>query len=145
MTTKIEAYQTIKEEGTDISLRKQVALVLAGNEPLTTQEIAKEFPERSLNAIRPRVNELLRMDCIKRDGRKKNPSGHEAYLHHLTDTGIRYLNGEIDPEPDPPIAELQRMVVKAARDYCNDNVDVAILKTVVDRHDRMQARMDPEI
>ena len=144
MTTKLEAYQTIKEEGTDISLRQQVALVLAGNEPLTTQEIAKQFPKRSLNAIRPRVNELLRMDCIKRDGRKTNPSGHDAYLHHLTDTGIRYLNGEVDPEPDPPIAELQRMVVKAARDYCNDKVDVAILKTVVDRNDRVQKRMDPD-
>ena len=40
MTTKSEAYQTIKEEGTDISLRQQVALVLANDGPLTTQEIA---------------------------------------------------------------------------------------------------------
>lgn len=144
MTTRTDAYQTVTDTDEDVSLRRQVATVVELHGPLTTQEIAQQFPERSLNAIRPRVNELVRMGCVERKGRKENPSGHEAYLHHLTDTGREYVAGHINPDPEPPIAELQRMVVKAARDYINGEIDPFILRTTVERHDRVKRQMDPD-
>lgn len=95
--TKLEAYQEILEEGTDASLRKRVAAALS-EQPMTTHELTQEF-EESANAIRPRVNELLRMYCIKRTYTRKNPSGHEAYVYEITSRGLDYLDGAIDPDP----------------------------------------------
>lgn len=142
--TRADAYRTIRDAGEDVSLRRQVAHAIATSGPMTTHELGQQFPERSLNALRPRVNELVRMGCLERDGTRTNPSGHDAYVHHLTDQGRAYLRGEIDPEPDPPLAELRRMVVKAARDHVNGDIDTAMLAAVVERHDTMQRRMDPE-
>ena len=125
------------------SLEKRVLASIA-QEPGTRHELTQRFPN-SENAVGPRINDLLRRGCVKRLGKRENPSGHEAYVHHITQTGKKWLAGEIDkPTKDPTLSELERDVITAARDYCNDKVDVAILKMLVERHDRMKARIDPE-
>jgi hypothetical protein len=141
--TSLDGFESIREAGDDVTLRRQIAQRLRGN-PMTTRELADDFPERSLNAVRPRVNELLRMGCVERDGKRENPSGHEAYVHHLTGLGERYAVGDVDPEPDPPLADARRNVVEAARDYCEGAIDQHILEAVVERHDALAARLDPE-
>lgn len=127
----------------DAPLRKQVAQALA-TRPMTTRELADALPERTLNAIRPRINELLRMGCLTRDGKRENPSGNAAYVNHLTPLGKRYLRGEADPEPDPPLAAIRRNVVDAARDYCAGDIDADTLAAVVRYHDGVAERLDPE-
>lgn len=141
--TSLAAYEHVRDTGEDVSLRRQVARAIAA-EPATIQEVSNRFPEHSLNAVRPRINELVRMGVVERRGKRENPSGHAAYVHHVTDDGERYLRGEIDPEPDPPLAEVRRRVVDAARDYCDGRVDGQILQAVVDRHDKLQRKLDPE-
>lgn len=142
--TSVEAWQAIRDAGDDVSLRLRVAGVLADS-PKTVTEITECFPEHSKNGVQPRVTELVRMGCVRRDGKRLNPSGHKAYVHHLTATGERYLRGEVEPEPDPTQSELQAEVVEVARQYLrNDDVSVDILHLAVERHDRMKARMDPQ-
>ena len=140
--TKIDAYQHVRDSGEDVSLRKLVAAELA-RESLTTHELAKRL-DHSKNAVRPRVNELIRMDCVRREGTRENPSGHDAAVHHLTPTGERYLRGEVDPEPDPPLAQAKRNVVDAARDYLAGKIDESVLGGVVEYHDRLERKLDPE-
>ena len=81
--TKTDAYKRVKESGEDVSLREKVAASIA-DKPATTSELSDRFPEHSSNALRPRVDELLRMGCVKRSDTRINPSGHEAYIHHLS-------------------------------------------------------------
>jgi len=141
--TKIEAYRRVKDAGEDVSLRRKVAASIAVD-PATTSELADRFDEHSSNALRPRVDELLRMGCVERDGTRKNPSGHEAYVHHLTRTGDRYLRGEVDPEPGPTLSELKTDVVDTARAVVNDDASMAALATVVQNHDATKLTRDPE-
>jgi len=142
-TTKTEAYKEIKEAGDDVSLRKKVAASLA-DEPATTSGLSDRFPEHTSNALRPRVNELLRMGCVERSGTRTNPSGHDAYVHHTTATGERYLRDEVDPEPGPTLSELKTEVVDAARAFVNGDASEAALKQVVNDHDATKLARDPE-
>jgi len=141
--TKRDAYQATKDSGDDVSLRRQVAAALA-DQPDTTAGLSDRFPEHSANAIRPRVNELLRMQCVERDGKRENVSGHEAYLHHLTKKGERYLDGEIDPEPGATVAQEAKHVVAVARQVATENAPVEQLTEAVRSHDETKASMDPE-
>jgi len=140
--TKLEAYRAIKEAGEDISLRRKVAASIA-QDPATTSELADRFDEHSSNALRPRVDELMRMGCVTRDGTRTNPSGHEAYVHHLTATGDRYLRGEADPDPGPTLSELKTEVVDMARAVVNDDASTDALETVIQNHDAAKLTRDP--
>ena len=141
--TSRQAYKEILENGTGESLRKQVCAYIAG-EPSTTHELSKAFPERSQNAIRPRVDELIRMGCIIRDGKRENPSGHEAYVHHITQTGEEYLQGKIDPKPLPRLTELEGVVVVTARAFLAGHMSESELKETVVTHDTAKHRRNPD-
>ena len=141
--TKREEYKHVKESGEDVSLRRKVAASIA-QEPTTTSELSDRFPEHSSNALRPRVNELLRMGCVERTGTRTNPSGHEAYVHVLTTRGERYLRGEVDPEPRPTLSELKTEVVTVARAVVNGDAQEAALETVVNDHDTAKLARDPD-
>ena len=141
--TKTDAYKQIKASGEDVSLRKKVAASIA-TDPATTSELSDRFPDHSSNALRPRVYELLRMGCVERSGTRTNPSGHEAYLHHLTNTGDRYLRGEVDPEPRPTLSELKTEVVDVARAVAHGDAPPEALESVVDDHDAAKLARDPD-
>lgn len=141
--TSTDAYKEIKEAGDDVALRRRVAAALA-SKPMTTSEVDDAFPEHSANALRPRVNELVRMDCAARKGKRENPSGHEAYVHHLTDLGHRYLEGDVDPEPTDTISGHQGKVVAIAREFLRGNADKDILQLAVENHDAAKQRMKPD-
>ena len=141
--TRRSAYRDVRESGEDVTLRRQVANALSA-EPMTTHELAQQFDTHGKNAIRPRVNELIRMGCVRRDGTRTNPSGHEAYVNRLTALGRDYARGADDPEPDPPVAEHRRKVVDAARAYLRGDCDRDILALAVERHDSAKRRVDPE-
>ena len=141
--TSRKAYRKILEEGTDVSLRKQVCAYIAG-EPSTTHELSKAFPDNSQNAIRPRVDELIRMGCIIREGKRENPSGHEAYVHHITETGHDYLKGKIDPKPLPRLTELEGVVVVTARAFLAGHMSESELEETVVTHDTAKHRRNPE-
>ena len=141
--TKTDAYKRVKESGEDVSLREKVAASIA-EEPATTSELSDRFPEHSSNALRPRVDELLRMRCIERSGTRTNPSGHEAYVHHLTNTGGRYLRGEVDPDPGPTLSELKTEVVDAARAVVHEDAPIDALETVVQNHDAEKLAREPD-
>jgi len=142
-STKRQAYEELKDAGEDVSLRLQVAAAL-DEQPDTTAGLAKRFEDRSANAIRPRVNELLRMDCVERDGKRENRSGHEAYVHHLTERGARYLAGEIEPSVGPTVAVQAKAVVSIARGVVTDQQDLETLRAAVQEHDETKAQLDPE-
>jgi len=141
--TSRKAYRKILEDGIDVSLRKQVCAYLAA-EPSTTHELSQAFPERSQNAIRPRVDELIRMGCIIREGKRENPSGHKAYIHHVTETGHDYLAGKIDPNPLPTMSELEGVVVVTARAFLAGHMSESELKETVVTHDTAKHRRNPE-
>ncbi len=141
--TRRSAFKSVKEAGEDITLRRRVANALSAT-PMTTHELAKEIPDHGKNAIRPRVNELVRMGCVKREGTQTNPSGHEAYVHRLTALGRDWLRGVAEPDPDPPLADLRRKVVEVARAYSRGDCDRDILQLAVERHDAVKQDMDPE-
>ena len=141
--TSREAYRRVVEAGEDVALRRKVAAAL-GMEPRTTNELGSVFPEHSANAIRPRVNELLRMRCVRRDGTRTNPSGHEAYVNHLTQLGERYVRGEVNPDVEPPLSEHRRRVVYFARLYLRGETDRDMLRLALDRHDSVKQRMEPD-
>jgi hypothetical protein len=141
--TKTDAYKHVKESGEDVSLRRKVAASIA-QDPATTSELSDRFPEHSSNALRPRVNELLRMRCVERSGTRTNPSGHEAYVHVLTARGERYIRGEIDPDPRPTLSELKSDVVTVARAVVNGDAQEAALETVVNDHDAAKLARDPD-
>jgi len=141
--TKADAYKHVKESGEDVSLRQKVAASIAEN-PATTSEVSDRFPEHSSNALRPRVDELRRMGCVKRSGTRTNPSGHEAYVHHLTTTGERYLRGEVDPDPRPTLSTLKTEVVDVARAVVHDDAPADTLEAVVNDHDAEKLARDPE-
>jgi len=142
-TTKREAYRRIKARSEDVALRRRVAAALAA-EPDTTAGLASRFPEHSSNAIRPRVNELLRMGCVKRDGTQRNASGHEAYVHHITPTGEAYLRGDRTPDPGPTVAERAKAVVEMAREVVTGEVTEEELRETVRAHDRTKVAFDPD-
>lgn len=141
--TKREAYKHVKDSGEDVSLRRLVAASIA-EEPATTSELSGRFPEHSSNALRPRVVELVRMGCVERSDTRTNPSGHEAYVHHLTSTGERYLRGEVDPEPRPTLSELKSDIVDVARAVVHDDAPVDALDAVVADHDAAKLARDPD-
>jgi hypothetical protein len=141
--TKTDAYKQIKEAGEDVSLRKKVAASIA-DAPATTSGLSDRFPEHTSNALRPRVDELLRMGCVERSGTRTNPSGHDAYVHHLTTTGERYLRDEVDPDPGPTLSELKTEVVDAARAVVHGDASPDALETVVNDHDAAKLSRDPE-
>jgi len=141
--TKREAYKHVKEAGEDVSLRRKVAASIAET-PATTSELSGRFPEHSSNALRPRVDELLRMKCVERSGTRTNPSGHDAYVHHLTNRGARYLRGEIDPDPGPTLSELKTEVVDVARAVVHDDAPIDALETLVENHDAEKLAREPD-
>jgi len=140
--TKAESYRQTVEEGEDVSLRRRVAGAIAG-EPRTTHELTEEFEDRSANAIRPRVNELIRMGCVDRTDTRENPSGHEAYVHEITEAGLEYLDREIDPDPGPPISELKTQVLDRAREYVNGVTTKDRLEQAVEAHDAVRKHREP--
>lgn len=141
--TKIDAYTHLKKTNEDVSLRKRVAATLA-REPGTIKETIARFDERGPNSIRPRISELVAMGILERDGTTTNPgSGNEAYIHHITERGERYLRGEIDPDPPDSLAKIRRKAVDAARDYLRGDIGEFELQAVVEHHDRVKKRMDP--
>ena len=141
--TSIAAYQEVKEAGEDASLRRRVASALF-REPMTNHQLLQKFPEHSANAIRPRVNELVRMGCVEREGKRRNPSGHEAYVHRLTTRGVRYLSRELTPEPGPTISELQSEVVDTAREVVSGSAELDELRMALLDHDDAKRQMDPD-
>jgi len=141
--TKADAYREVKEAGDDVALRRRIAAALT-DRGMTTHEVAAAFPDHSKNAIRPRLNELLRMGCVRRADTRTNPSGHEAYVHELTAEGYRYAAGDADPDPDPTLAEHRKRVVDVARKVATGDVDRDILRLAVEKHDRAKRRSDPE-
>ena len=141
--TKADAYERVTASGEDVSLRVKIAASIA-DEPATTSELADRFPEHSANATRPRVDELLRMGCVERSGTRTNPSGHDAYVHHLTARGEAYLRGEVDPDPGPTLSELKTDVVDVARAVVNDDAPAAALEQVVNDHDATKLTRDPD-
>lgn len=141
--TTRKSYQHIRDSRDDVALRKRVAAQIAVS-PSTTMEATQALTDASRNAVRPRINELIRMGCVKREGKRENPSGKDAYVHHLTDTGERYLAGEIDPEPNPPLSELQADVVEIARAFCAGEATENELQERVETHDDMKAKRNPE-
>jgi hypothetical protein len=141
--TKAEAYKRVKAAGDDVSLRVTIAASIA-DEPATTSELSDRFPNHSANAIRPRVDELLRMGCVKRSGTRTNPSGHDAYLHHLTERGDAYLRGDVDPEPGPTVSELKTEVVDVARAVVNGDAPPEALDAPIRTHDTTKLTRDPE-
>jgi len=142
-TTQKDAYKEVLEAGDDVSIRRRVAAALVDNS-LTTHEITQRFEEHGKNAIRPRINELLRMGCVIREGTRTNPSGHEAYVHHLTDRGYDYVIGDIDPDPNPPLSEHKHKIVTIARHVVFGDVDTDVLRLAVEKHDRQKKIADPE-
>ena len=140
--TKLESYQTTKDDETDTSLRYQVALELFQNGSQTTHELTQAFEDRSKNAIRPRVNELLRMRCVKREGTRQNPSGHDAAVHHITTRGIQYLRGQVEPEPGPTLSELKTEVVDVARKVVAGDADFDILQLAIEKYDQEKERRE---
>lgn len=128
------------DSGTDESLRYQVARKLFEDGSQTTHELAQAFNDRSKNAIRPRVNELLRMGCVRRQGTRTNPSGHEAAVHHLTTRGVQYLRGQVDPEPGPTLSELKTDVVDVARKVVSGEAERDILQLAIEKYDSEKER-----
>lgn len=141
--TSTQAYQQVRQTNQDTSLRQRVAQTLR-DEPLTTNELVNRIPEHSANAIRPRVNELIRMGCVKRKGKRTNPSGHAAYVNHLTTAGERYLAGDIDPDPGPSPAQLKTQTIEAARRYLKGEIDRSAVALKLMQYDEMRRRLDPE-
>jgi len=141
--TTRDSYQHIRDHADDVALRKRVAAQIA-IEPSTTMEVTDGLGDASRNAVRPRVNELIRMGCVKREGKRTNPSGMDAYVHHITDTGKRYLAGEIEPTPNPPLSELQAKVVEIARAYCAEESDKDDLQEAIEAHDSAKQQRNPE-
>jgi len=141
--TKAESYREIKASGEDVKLRKRVCAALA-IEPDTTAGLAERFRERSSNAIQPRVTELVRMGCVERRGTKENASGASAYVHHVTEKGERYLDGEINPVPGDTVSERQADVVATARQVLLGAADNDDLFAAVENHDELKARMRPD-
>lgn len=142
-TTTLEAYNDLTDDGDDASLRRQVAAAIA-QDAGTTPEIAERFPDRSKNAIRPRVNELVRMECVRRDGKRKTAAGNKAFVHHITTRGERYVRGEIDPDPKPPLSELATDVVDAARAFLADELGNEGLTDALQQHDGAKLRRKPD-
>jgi len=140
--TKAESYKQTVEEGTDVSLRRKVAGAIAGR-PRTTHELTQEFEDRSANAIRPRVNELIRMGCVDRTDTRENPSGHEANVLEITATGLEYLDREIDPDPGPPMSELKTRVLDRARELVQGEIMEEELEQAVRAHDAVKKHREP--
>jgi hypothetical protein len=152
--TKQDAYERIVNSGDDITLRKRVAAEIS-KQPGTTPELADRISGRSRNTIRPRVNELVRMGCVKRQGTRPTSGGNEAFIHHLTPLGDQYLLGECDPDPEPPLSELATAVVDAARQTLasagtdtdtdrDTDTDMDALRAAVEKHDREKQRRNPQ-
>jgi len=141
--TKADAYREIKASGDDVKLRKRVCAALA-LEPDTTAGLGERFPERSSNAVQPRVTELMQMGCVERKGTRENASGASAYVHHVTEKGERYLDGEINPVPGDTVSERQAEVVATARQVLLGDADTDDLFRAVENHDELKARMRPD-
>lgn len=141
--TSLEAFKEVRDSGDADNLRRRVAKEIAGD-PRTTNELGKAIPDHSANAIRPRVNELIRMGCVKRDGKRRNPSGHDAYINHITPRGREYIHGLIDPDPGPTVSELQSKIVAIAREVVRGRADVDVLQIAIENHDKARRRADPE-
>jgi len=141
--TTRQSYQHIRDTADDVALRKRVAAAIALS-PSTTMETTQALSDASRNAVRPRINELIRMGCIEREGKRTNPSGMSAYVHHITETGERYLAGDVDPEPNPPLSELQAKVVETARAMCAGEATTDDLQERVEAHDSAKQKRNPE-
>jgi len=141
--TSHDSYQAIRDNGDDSVLKKRVCAAIALS-PSTTKETKQSLGDTSLNAVRPRINELIRMGCIEREGKRENPSGMDAYIHHVTPTGKAYLAGDVDPEVAPPLSELQRNVVDVARAFCAGDVSQEALADAVSEHDTIKKQRTPE-
>lgn len=141
--TKLDAYQDLKDSGEDVSLRQAVAKELS-EEPMTVLELTEKFPDHGRNAIRPRVTELVRMGCVRREGTRTNPSGNEAYVHHITSLGEKYAQGQVDPDLKPSVSELQRKALDVVREFLRDEASRTDVAIAVDRVDAMQERMNPD-
>lgn len=141
--TSLTAFEELREEDEDVSLRKQVAAEIAAN-PATNEELYQRIENRSRSSIRPRVNELVRMGCVKREGTRETMSGNDAYVHHITDKGRDYLEGEVDPDPLPPLSQVQTKVVQIARQVVYGSTDQETLESAVLKHDALKRRRDPD-
>jgi hypothetical protein len=142
-TTRDRAFEEIIESGEDMILRKEVAAHI-GHEPMTPHEVTQQFPERSKNSIAPRLTELIRMGCAVKKGTRTTPAGNEAYVHHLTETGEKYVKGEVDPPQQKTVSEHKTEVVDAARKFLRGECDRAVLRLFVEDHDEAKSRVDPE-
>jgi len=141
--TSHDSFRAIRDSGDDAVLKKRVCAAIALS-PSTTKETKQALGDTSLNAVRPRINELIRMGCIRREGKRENPSGMDAYIHHVTPTGKQYLAGDVDPEQAPPLSKLQRNVVDVARAFCAGDVSQEALADAVGEHDTIKKQRNPE-
>jgi DNA-binding HxlR family transcriptional regulator len=142
--TSVNAFKKILAEGDDVILRKQVAAHL-GTQPMTPHEVAQQFPSRSKNSIAPRLTELIRMGCVEKDGKRQTPSGNDAYVHHLTELGERYVVGDADPEMGKTVSEHKSEVVAVARRFVRGDIaDKSILRLYLEDHDKAKHREEPE-
>lgn len=143
-STSVDAYRELIDSGEDVTIRKKVLAAIA-EEPRTSTEVAGRISGRSEKATQPRISELIRMNCVERDGKRTNPSGNDAYIHHVTETGEKYLRGEIpQPEMEPRLSELKSEVVWVARAVSRGEADMDVLKLAVERHDDQKRRLDPD-
>jgi len=141
--TSRESFKAVRDANDDVALRKRVAAHLCLTSA-TTLETTQALGDASRNAVRPRINELIRMGCVRREGKRENPSGKDAYIHHITETGRAYVRGEVDPTPNPPLSELQAEVVTVARAYCAGEASKDALSEAVKSHDDVKQKRNPE-
>jgi lipid II:glycine glycyltransferase (peptidoglycan interpeptide bridge formation enzyme) len=140
--TQIEAFNSILESGTDVTVRKEVAAHI-GKDPKTLHELV-DVTGRPKNSISPRLTELVRMGCVIKKGRRETPSGQTAYVHHLTDKGEKYLKGEVDPSKRKSVNQERKDLVEVARKYIHGKTNLDELEFRVEKFEEAKERADPE-
>lgn len=141
--TSIEAYRELLTNEEDTILRKRVCAAIA-IDPQTINEVTERFETRSANSIRPRVNELVLMKCVTREDKRTNPSGHDAYVHKVTQLGTEYLNGTADPEQTTRVSQHESDVVSVARQFVKGEASEDSLTEQLRQHDTAKQRMNPD-
>lgn len=140
--TSIEAWREVKDAGKDTTQQRKVAAALAIR-PMTNEELTEFIPEMGENSVAPRVNELVRKECVEREGTRPTKQDNSAKVNHLTEKGERFLAQESDFEKKPTISERKKRVVDVAREVVWGETDPNALEIAVQAHDDAQRRLDP--
>jgi len=141
--TKKESYKEMVESGDDAVNRKRVAAALT-MDPMTIEEATAQFDDIVRNNVRPRLYELVKMGCAVREGKRENVSGHDAYVHHITEKGRRYLRGEINPDVPDSLAEVKGEIVETLRRHRNGEATWDAVEQLLLKHDEMKGCLEPD-